>query len=196
MKNISKCLTLSIFTFLLMNCKTDTTTTTTVTPTSSATKNFFDFTVTDIDGNQYALSNLKGKKILVVNTASNCGYTPQYTQLEELQNTYKNNNFTVIGFPANDFAGQEPGSNTEIKTFCTANYGVTFPMMAKIAVTGESIAPIYQFLTQKATNGLGTDMPILWNFQKFMINKDGSVHAGAPSATSPLDNSITNWIIN
>ena len=117
-------------------------------------KSFYDFTVKTIDGEDLSLSTFKGKKVLVVNVASKCGFTPQYAKLEELYKKYGKDNFVIIGFPANNFLSQEPGSNEEIKEFCTLNYGVTFPMMAKISVKGKDIAPLYKWLTEKSENGV------------------------------------------
>ena len=116
-------------------------------------KSFYDFTVKTIDGKDFPLSSLKGKKVLVVNVASKCGLTPQYAQLEKLYEKYRDKDFVIIGFPANNFMGQEPGSNEEIAQFCSLNYDVTFPMMAKISVKGKEIAPLYQWLTEKKLNG-------------------------------------------
>ncbi|MRJ11073.1 glutathione peroxidase [Ornithobacterium rhinotracheale] len=156
-------------------------------------KNLYQFTVKDIDGNDFNFSDLKGKKIMIVNTASECGFTPQYPDLEELYQKYKNHNFTIIGFPSNNFKGQEPGSNADIKKFCTGNYNVTFPMMSKIDVVGENQAPIYQFLTQKSENGV-IDAPVEWNFQKFLINEDGTVARVYYSRIKPTDAEIMEWI--
>lgn len=128
-------------------------------------KSFYDFAVKTIDGKEFSLSSLKGKKVLVVNVASKCGLTPQYAQLEKLYEKYKDKDFVIIGFPANNFMGQEPGSNEEIAQFCSLNYGVTFPMMAKISVKGREIAPLYQWLTEKKLNGK-EDASVQWNFQK------------------------------
>ena len=110
---------------------------------------FYDYTVEDIDGNEFYLDQLKGKKVMVVNVASKCGFTPQYEQLEAIYTKYRNENFIIIGFPANNFMRQEPGTNKEIKSFCTLNYGVTFPIMSKISVKGKDKAPIYQWLTEE-----------------------------------------------
>ncbi len=156
-------------------------------------KNFFDFTVTDIDGKSFPLSQLKGKKVLVVNVASKCGNTPQYAQLEELYKKYGPDRFTIIGFPANNFLGQEPGTNEEIKTFCTVNYGVTFPMMAKLSVKGDDMAPVYQWLTQEKENGV-MDAKVTWNFQKFMIDENGNFYGYVPPKESPMSPRIVNWI--
>lgn len=160
---------------------------------SAEIKNLYEFTVKDIDGNDFNFSDLKGKKIMIVNTASKCGFTPQYADLEELYQKYKNHNFTIVGFPSNNFKGQEPGSNTEIKKFCTSNFNVSFPMMSKIDVVGENQAPIYQFLTQKSKNGV-IDAPVEWNFQKFLINEDGSVARVYYSRVKPTDAEIMKWI--
>ncbi|SZD73212.1 Glutathione peroxidase homolog BsaA [Candidatus Ornithobacterium hominis] len=154
---------------------------------------FFDFTVKDIDGNDFDLKQLKGKKILVVNTASECGFTSQYEDLQKLYEAYKNQNFTVIGFPANDFGEQEPGDNQKIKQFCTQQFKVTFPMMSKISVIGEAQHPLYQFLTQKNKNGK-MDSEVKWNFQKYLINPDGSLAEVYYSKTNPMDEKIQSWI--
>lgn len=154
---------------------------------------FFDFTVKDIDGNDFDLKQLKGKKILVVNTASECGFTSQYEDLQKLYEAYKNQNFTVIGFPSNDFGEQEPGNNQKIKQFCTQQFKVTFPMMSKISVIGEEQHPLYQFLTQKNKNGK-MDSEVKWNFQKYLINPDGSLAEVYYSKTNPMDEEIQSWI--
>lgn len=156
-------------------------------------KSFYDFTVTDIDGNPFALSQLQGKKVLVVNVASKCGNTPQYEQLEQLYRDFGSGNFVIIGFPANNFLSQEPGTNEEIKNFCQVNYGVTFPMMSKISVKGKDIAPLYDWLTKKSENGV-LDAPVTWNFQKFMIDENGKLVDSAPPKESPASARILNWI--
>jgi glutathione peroxidase len=156
-------------------------------------KTFYDFKVTDIDGKPFDLSSLKGKKVLVVNVASKCGHTPQYEQLEELYNKYKDQNFVIIGFPANNFMGQEPGTNAEIKAFCTSKYNVTFPMMSKISVKGDDMDPLYFWLTEKKLNGK-IDAPVKWNFQKFMINGNGEVVGFAAPGDKPFDPKIVNWV--
>lgn len=157
-------------------------------------KSFYDFTVKTIDGKDFPLSSLKGKKVLVVNVASKCGFTPQYAKLEELYTKYEKDNFVIIGFPANNFLGQEPGSNEEIKKFCTLNYGVTFPMMAKISVKGKDIAPLYQWLTQKSENGVA-NAKVGWNFHKFLIDENGNWVASYGSTTDPLSEKIVDWIV-
>jgi glutathione peroxidase len=158
-------------------------------------KNFYDFTVTDIDGNPFPLAQFKGKKVLVVNVASKCGNTPQYEQLEQLYRDFGGTGFVIIGFPANNFLGQEPGTNEEIKTFCQVNYGVTFPMMSKISVKGDGIAPLYQWLTKKSENGV-LDAPVTWNFQKFMIDENGNMVDFAPPKELPTSPRIVTWIQN
>lgn len=163
---------------------------------SQSMKNtIYDYTVQDINGDEFDFSSLKGKKILIVNTASKCGFTPQYEGLERLYQKYKDQNFTIIGFPSNDFGQQEPGSNDEIVEFCKINYGVTFPLMSKISVKGDSIAPIYQFLTQKELNGK-KNSSVKWNFQKYLINEDGTLHDYFYSLTEPESKKITRWIEN
>lgn len=160
---------------------------------AQAQLSFFDFAVRSIDGKEFPLSQLKGKKVLVVNTASKCGYTPQYAKLEELYQKYGGENFTIIGFPANNFMNQEPGTNDEIMEFCQVNYGVTFPMMEKISVKGDDMAPLYQWLTEKQQNGV-MDSKVKWNFQKYMINEDGSFAGMVPPGESPTGETITDWI--
>ncbi len=158
-----------------------------------ASKSFYDFTVKNIDGYNYPLSQLKGKKVMVVNTASKCGFTPQYKDLEELYEKYKDKNFVIIGFPANNFANQEPGSNSEIKKFCTEHYRVTFPMMAKISVKGNDIHPLYKWLTSKKENGV-MDSKVKWNFQKYLIDENGHLVAVIYSKEKPTSQRIINWI--
>ncbi|HEY9113517.1 MAG TPA: glutathione peroxidase [Bacteroidales bacterium] len=163
--------------------------------TIAQTENFYDFKVKDIDGNEFSFEKLKGKKVLIVNVASKCGYTPQYEGLEELYLQYKDKDFVIIGFPANNFGKQEPGTNEEIKEFCTLNYGVTFPMMSKISVKGDDIDPVYKWLTTKELNGV-SDSEVKWNFQKYLINRDGSLDKVLYSKTKPDDKEITDWIQN
>tara|TARA_R110002096_G_scaffold423734_2_gene631132 strand:+ start:1543 stop:2085 length:543 start_codon:yes stop_codon:yes gene_type:complete len=155
--------------------------------------NLHNFTVTDIDGNTFDLSQLKGKKVLVVNTASECGLTPQYETLEEVYQQFGAENFTIIGFPANNFGSQEPGSNETIKAFCSKNYGVSFPMMAKISVKGKDQHELYQWLTQKEKNGV-EDAEVSWNFQKFMIDENGNYVGMVSPRESPASDEIINWI--
>jgi glutathione peroxidase len=169
------------------------TTTVTATTTPMAKETIYQFKVEDLSGNTFDFSTLKGKKILVVNTASECGLTPQYEQLQAIYEKYKDKNFVIVGFPANNFGAQEPGSNSEIATFCQQNFGVSFPMMAKISVKGGDMHSVYQFLTQKAKNGL-QDSEVQWNFQKYLINENGELAKVVSPRTLPTDAEITNWI--
>ena len=167
-------------------------------PTSNQTEimnkeNIYQFKVKDIEGNDFDLASLKGKKVMIVNTASECGLTPQFEQLQSLYSEFKNNNFVIIGFPTNDFMGQDPGSNQEIAAFCQKNYGVTFPMMEKIAVKGDDKNEVYKFLTEKSKNGLG-DFDVEWNFQKFLINENGELERVFGPRILPNDTEIKNWI--
>lgn len=156
-------------------------------------RSFFSFKTTSIDGKPFDLASLKGKKVLVVNTASKCGNTPQYEKLQALYEKYKSKNFVVIGFPANNFGGQEPGTNKEIQSFCTGNYNVTFPMMEKISVKGKDMDPIYKWLTSKAENGV-MDAAVTWNFQKFMIDENGKLVGMLEPRESPEGDKIISWI--
>lgn len=152
-------------------------------------KSIYDFKVEALEGGSIDFAAFKGKKILIVNTASKCGYTPQYEELEKLYETYKNK-LVIVGFPANNFGGQEPGTNAEIKEFCKKNYGVTFPMAAKISVKGDDMAPIYQWLCNKAENGV-MDAEIKWNFGKFLLDEKGNLVAYFPSKVKPMSEEIT-----
>jgi len=153
----------------------------------------YNFKVNDISDKEFDFASLKGKKIIIVNTASKCGLTPQYKELEELYQTYKDKGLVIIGFPANNFAEQEPGTNKEIGAFCLKNYGVSFPMMSKISVVGKDMAPIYQFLTEKSKNGL-QDSEVQWNFQKYLINEKGQLEKVINPKESPLSEEIIKWI--
>ena len=169
------------------------TTTVTATTTPMAKETIYQFKVEDLSGESFDFSTLKGKKILVVNTASECGLTPQYEQLQAIYEKYKDKNFVIVGFPANNFGAQEPGTNQQIATFCQQNYGVSFPMMAKISVKGGDMHPMYQFLTQKTKNGL-QDSEVQWNFQKYLINENGELAKVVSPRTLPTDAEIVNWI--
>lgn len=153
----------------------------------------YQFTVEDINGKPFALADLKGKKVMIVNTASKCGLTPQYKELEALYQQYKDRDFIIIGFPANNFLGQEPGSNEQIASFCSINYGVSFPMMSKISVKGKNMHPLYQFLTQKSKNGV-EDSKVQWNFQKYLIGRDGKLEKVIAPKTLPSSDEVTQWI--
>lgn len=156
-------------------------------------KSFYDFKVKDIDGKDFNLASLKGKKVLVVNTASKCGLTPQYKQLEEVFEKFGGDKFTVIGFPANNFASQEPGTDKEISEFCLKNYGVKFKMMSKISVKGDDMHPLYKWLTSKSENGV-MDSEVAWNFQKYLIDENGHLVDMVPPKVKPDDEKITGWI--
>jgi glutathione peroxidase len=147
----------------------------------SDTQGFYDFTYTNIKGETVKMDTLKGKKVLIVNTASKCGFTKQYKGLEELYQKHKDQNFTIIGFPSNDFGGQEPGSNQEIAEFCRLEYGVSFPMAEKVVVKGKDKVPLFQFLTTQAPR----KGEIKWNFEKFLIDEEGKVIERFSSMTSP-----------
>jgi len=151
------------------------------------------FKARTIDGKEFDFNSLKGKKVLIVNTASECGFTPQYKQLQEIYDKYRDKNFTIIGFPANNFGAQEPGSNEQIKEFCTKNYGVTFQMMEKISVKGDDMHEIYQWLTKKENNGV-LDASIKWNFQKFLIDEEGHLYDSVSFRKKPDCDKIVNWI--
>ncbi|UQB69995.1 glutathione peroxidase [Epilithonimonas zeae] len=155
-------------------------------------KSIHSFKVEALDGSTIDFSKFKGKKILVVNTASECGFTPQYADLEKLYEQYKDK-LVVVGFPANNFGGQEPGANHEIATFCQRNYGVQFPMAAKISVKGDDIAPIYKFLTDKKENGV-KNTKILWNFTKILLDEKGNIIDSFVSTTNPMSESITKYL--
>ncbi|MES2567404.1 MAG: glutathione peroxidase [Bacteroidota bacterium] len=158
--------------------------------TTSGHKSLHEFRAQTLEGADFNFADLKGKKVLIVNTASECGYTPQYKDLEALHQKYKSKNLVIIGFPCNDFGGQEPGTSADIKAFCTKNYGVTFQMMEKISI---SKSPIYQWLTSKKENGV-LDATVKWNFNKFLIDEKGEVVKYLGSGIKPMDTEITNWI--
>lgn len=162
------------------------------TPTSAMTA-FHSLSATDIHGKPFSFEQLKGKKVLLVNTASECGYTPQYRQLQELYAAYKDKGLVVLGFPSNDFGGQEPGNEQQIEQFCQANYGVTFPMMSKVGTKGADKHPVYHWLTEKALNGK-MDSEVKWNFQKYLVNEQGELVTMLASAADPLGAEITDWV--
>lgn len=159
------------------------------TPTSS----IHTFRVNTLEGQEFDFSALKGKKILVVNTASKCGFTPQFEQLQALYEKYKDKNFVVVGFPCNQFASQDPGTSEEIKTFCTRNYGVSFPMMEKVDVKGDNAAPVYKWLTSKTLNGVESSS-VKWNFQKYLIDENGFLVGHVASYKKPDCKRIVDWI--
>lgn len=159
------------------------------TDTNPLNRTIYDFKVEALDGSTIDFASFKGKKILIVNTASKCGFTPQYKGLEELYEKYKDH-LVIVGFPANNFLSQEPGSNETIGEFCKKNYGVSFPMAAKISVKGKNIAPIYQWLCHKEENGV-MDAKITWNFNKFLLNEEGIIIAKFNSKVTPMSEQIT-----
>ncbi|MFV8336665.1 glutathione peroxidase [Flavobacterium sp. RSP29] len=160
---------------------------------SIAKETIYQFKVEDLSGKSFDFASLKGKKVMIVNTASKCGLTPQYKDLEAVYKEYKDKGLVIVGFPANNFASQEPGTNEEIATFCQLNYGVTFPMMDKVSVKGDDMAAIYQFLTQKAKNGL-QDSTVEWNFQKYLINEKGELEKVISPKTLVTDPEVLSWI--
>ena len=160
---------------------------------TSVDNSIHQFKVADIYGNIFDFSQLKGKKVMIVNTASKCGLTYQYEALQKLYSQYKDLNFVIVGFPSNDFLWQEPGSNDEIIDFCEQNYGVTFPMMSKITVKGTKKHPIYQFLTEKSKNNY-KDSRVTWNFQKYLINQEVEVEKIISPRTRPDSEEIVSWI--
>jgi glutathione peroxidase len=164
-----------------------------MTTSSNQKASIHQFKVQDLEGNTFDFSTLAGKKIMVVNTASKCGLTPQYKQLEEIYKKYNDKNFVIIGFPANDFMSQEPGTNDEIGAFCEKNYGVTFPMMSKISVKEPQMSEVYQFLTKKAKNGVA-DSEVEWNFQKYLLNEKGELDMIISPRTLPTDAKVISWI--
>ncbi len=151
---------------------------------TAAPASVYDFTVKSIDGKDVKLSQYKGKKLLIVNTASECGYTPQYKELEELYKKH-GDKVTVLGFPANNFGGQEPGTEAQIATFCEKNYGVTFPLFSKVSVKGIDTAPLFKFLADRTRNGTVSDAPN-WNFCKYLVDEKGYVVKFYPSKVTPL----------
>ncbi len=155
-------------------------------------KSFYDFTVETIDGRQFSMADLHGKKVMIVNTASKCGHTPQYKDLELLNKAYRQK-LVIIGFPANNFNNQEPGTNAEIQEFCDKKYGVTFPMMAKISVKGSDMHPLYRWLTSKELNGV-LDSDVAWNFQKYLIDENGNLVGYLKPAVKPLSDEVVNWV--
>lgn len=160
---------------------------------SLSAQTFYDLKAKTIDGKDFSFADLKGKKVLVVNTASKCGFTPQYEDLEKLYKDNKDKNFVIIGFPANNFGHQEPGTNGEIQEFCKKNYGVTFQMMEKISVKGDDMDPVYKWLTDKALNGQ-MDSSVKWNFQKYLIDENGKLVDVVYSTEKPTSDKIVNWI--
>jgi len=160
---------------------------------SAQSTGFYDFKVKTLEGADFDFSTLKGKKVMIVNVASKCGNTPQYKDLEEIYEKYSSDNFVIIGFPANNFMGQEPGTATEIRKFCTDNYGVTFPLMEKISVKGEDMHPVYQWLTSKEKNGV-RDSQVTWNFQKYLVDENGKLIDVIPPKEKVTTDKVIAWI--
>jgi len=163
--------------------------------TKNSPQSFYDYTATTIDGEEFKFSNLKGKKVIIVNVASKCGYTPQYEGLQELYSQY-NGKVEILAFPSNDFLWQEPGKNSDIKSFCSTNYNVTFPLFVKIKVKkGNKQHPIYTWLSHTVLNGKNDQAPS-WNFCKYLISEDGNLEAFHTSSVKPLGKEISNFINN
>ena len=156
-------------------------------------KTIYDFTATTIDGKPLDFLSLKGKKIMIVNTASECAFTPQFSKLQELYEEYGGDDFEIIGFPCNDFGGQDPAGNEVIYDFCTKKYGVTFTMMEKISIKGDDEHPIYKWLTSSEENGT-LDSKVTWNFQKFLIDENGNVVESIAPITGPKNRRIIEWL--
>jgi len=154
----------------------------------------YDYTVNDINGNKFDFSTLEGKKVIIVNTASNCGFAYQYGELEELYQKYKKDGLEIVAFPSNDFNKLEPGTNEEIEKFCKDNYNVSFWLMEKSSIKGKDMIDIYKYLTNKSLNGL-MDSKVGWNFQKYLVDEKGHLVKYIPAKVSPLDTSIVNWIV-
>ena len=182
MKHLALFITLFFF-INLGNCQND----------NAMDQTIYQFKVKDIKGNTFDFENLRGKKIMIVNTASKCGLTGQYKGLQKLYDRYKYSGFVIVGFPANDFLWQEPGSDKEIAAFCEKNYGVTFPMMSKITVKGSEMHPLYQFLTQVRKNGVKSST-VSWNFQKYLIGQDGKLEKIITPRTSPMCEEVIDWV--
>ena len=161
----------------------------TMATSSSAGSGVYSFTLNSIDGKPAPLADYKGKVVMIVNVASQCGYTPQYSALESIYEKYKDQGFVILGFPANNFGAQEPGTNEEIKTFCTRKYSVTFPMYAKISVKGADQAPLYGYLTKETGAGIAGD--IKWNFTKFLVDREGKVVQRFEPAVTPDSKEVT-----
>lgn len=161
--------------------------------TPKAHMDFFDLTATDIHGDTVPMERFRGHKVLVVNTASECGNTPQYARLQALHERYRDSGLVIIGFPCDQFGGQEPGTEAQIETFCTKNYGVTFPMMSKVEVKGPGAHPVFQWLTERARNGK-MDVEVTWNFQKFLVDEHGGLVTTVAPGTDPTTPVIIDWI--
>ena len=194
MKNLVLIASCALFMFSCQNQAQSKKSKTNMSATATVAKeNIYQFKVQDLSGDTFDFATLKGKKVMIVNTASKCGLTPQYKDLEATYKEYKDKGFVIVGFPANNFASQEPGNNEEIATFCQQNYGVSFPMMDKISVKGDDMAAIYKFLTQKSKNGL-QDSEVEWNFQKYLINEKGELVKVIAPRTLVTSPEVLDWI--
>ena len=161
--------------------------------TRAQASTFHALSALDIHGKTLSMQELKGRKVMVVNTASECGYTPQYEQLQELYEAYKDKGLVIIGFPCNQFGGQEPGSEQQIESFCQKNYGVTFPLMSKVEVKGDGQHLVYQWLSSKEQNGV-MDSSVKWNFHKYLVDENGNLVMSLESGVSPLDERVLAWL--
>ena len=188
-----KKITISIFALLLVTLGLFSFNPINLTEMDHKKSDFYTFKFLTLDGEEFLFSSLKGKKVMIVNTASECGNTPQYAELETLYKKHGGDDFVIIGFPANNFGKQEPGSNEDIKTFCSEKYSITFPMMAKIDVKGENQHELYKWLTQKELNGV-EDSDVMWNFQKYLIDGKGKLKYVVQPEVSPLDDFIVSFI--
>jgi glutathione peroxidase len=157
------------------------------------TKTLYDFKASDIHGGIFDFATLKGKKVMIVNTASECALTPQFKKLQELYEEYGGDDFEIIGFPSNDFGKQDPGTNENIREFCSSKYGISFPMMAKIEIKGDNMHPVYRWLTSSSENGT-LDAKVTWNFQKFLIDENGLVVDFIPPIVGPMNKRILDWL--
>lgn len=193
MKKILGIICLSIIMVSCNNSKKEIKSTEKLTKQVVQNETIYQFKVKDLYGEEFDFASLKGKKVMVVNTASKCGLTPQYERLQAMYETYKSDGFVIVGFPANNFGAQEPGTNEEIASFCKDNYGVSFPMMSKISVKGDDMHEMYQFLTSKSRNGL-QDSEVSWNFQKYLIDSSGKLVKVITPKMLPDDTSIIDWI--
>ena len=193
MKNLVFIATFALILFSCQNQAQPKKSETNMSTPSIAKETIYQFKVEDLSGKSFDFASLKGKKIMIVNTASKCGLTPQYKELEALYKEYADKGFVIVGFPANNFASQEPGTNEEIAQFCQLNYGVSFPMMSKVSVKGSDMCEVYQFLTQQAKNGV-EDSDVEWNFQKYLLNENGELEKVISPRTKPLDEEIVNWV--
>jgi glutathione peroxidase len=165
----------------------------TVSSFAQSAKSFYDYKMTDINGNTFDMSELKGKKVLLVNTATQCGYTSQFKDMESLYEKYKDKNFVIVAVPSDDFGDKEPGSNEEIKKYVDEHFGATFPIMAKTSVKGENEEPLYKWLTHKDLNGV-MDTKVAWNYQKYMIDENGKLVGVVEAKESPYTDEVMEWL--